>query len=303
MPSGLLAGARRPRHHRRRRASWWRPGFIDMLGHSEYRCCCTAARRLEDHAGDHHRDHRRGDQRRARQREHAARAAGAPRARRLDGPGRLLPHARAPGPPSTSATFVTVGSVRRYVMGDEDRAPTAGGAGADAGARRGSDGAGRDGALLGLIYAPASYATTDEIVELARVAARTAAATRRTSAPRATGWSRRCGGDRDRRAGGHLGADPPPEGVRPRQLGEDARRRRAIEAARARGVDVTADQYPYRLGDQAAAIIPGWAHEGGTDSLLARLRDPETRRGSAPSWPPATRRLAASAPRPAGRRA
>src|SRR3712207_9459241 len=52
----------------------------------------------------------------------------------------------------------------------------------------------------------------------------------------------------------------------------------AIDAARARGVDVTADQYPYPAsGTGLDAIIPNWAHAGGTDSLLARLADPETR--------------------------
>src|SRR3712207_4265414 len=52
----------------------------------------------------------------------------------------------------------------------------------------------------------------------------------------------------------------------------------AIEAARARGVDVTADQYPYPAsGTGLDAIIPNWAHAGGTDSLLARLADPAVR--------------------------
>jgi dihydroorotase/N-acyl-D-amino-acid deacylase len=52
----------------------------------------------------------------------------------------------------------------------------------------------------------------------------------------------------------------------------------AIEAARARGVDVTADQYPYPAsGTDLDAILPNWAHAGGTEAMLARLRDPATR--------------------------
>ncbi len=51
-----------------------------------------------------------------------------------------------------------------------------------------------------------------------------------------------------------------------------------IEAARARGVDVAADQYPYTAGGTGLeATIPSWAFEGGRDSLRARLTNPEIR--------------------------
>ncbi|MEO8449914.1 MAG: D-aminoacylase [Gemmatimonadota bacterium] len=51
-----------------------------------------------------------------------------------------------------------------------------------------------------------------------------------------------------------------------------------IDAARARGVDVAADQYPYTAGGTGLeATIPSWAFDGGPDSLRARLRDPATR--------------------------
>ena len=51
-----------------------------------------------------------------------------------------------------------------------------------------------------------------------------------------------------------------------------------VNAARARGLDVAADLYPYTAGGTGLeATIPSWAFEGGTDSLRARLRDPETR--------------------------
>jgi N-acyl-D-aspartate/D-glutamate deacylase len=51
-----------------------------------------------------------------------------------------------------------------------------------------------------------------------------------------------------------------------------------IDAARARGVDVQANVYPYTRGNNnLASIIPPWAHEGGRDALLARLADPEIR--------------------------
>jgi N-acyl-D-aspartate/D-glutamate deacylase len=47
-----------------------------------------------------------------------------------------------------------------------------------------------------------------------------------------------------------------------------------IDGARARGVDVQANVYPYTRGNNdLVSIIPPWAHEGGREALLARLRD------------------------------
>jgi N-acyl-D-aspartate/D-glutamate deacylase len=54
--------------------------------------------------------------------------------------------------------------------------------------------------------------------------------------------------------------------------------RQVVEAARARNVDVAADMYVYTAGGTGLeATIPSWAHEGGGDSLRARLRDPAIR--------------------------
>ena len=51
-----------------------------------------------------------------------------------------------------------------------------------------------------------------------------------------------------------------------------------IDSARAAGLDITADQYPYLAGATSLdASVPAWAHSGGNDSLLWRLRDPATR--------------------------
>jgi len=51
-----------------------------------------------------------------------------------------------------------------------------------------------------------------------------------------------------------------------------------IEAARARGVNVQANVYPYTRGNNnLVTILPPWAHEGGTGKLLARLKDPAER--------------------------
>lgn len=176
-------------------------------------------------------------------------------------------------------TFVTVGSVRRAVMGDADRAPT------PEELERMKEmvaAAMRQGAMglsTGLIYAPASYATTGELTELARVAARYGG-----------GYASHIRSEGDRLieaiqeaiqigegAGTwvqihHLKASGRPNWGKMREAVA------TIQAARDRGVDVTADQYPYPAsGTGLDAIIPNWAHAGGTDSLLARLRDPDTR--------------------------
>jgi N-acyl-D-aspartate/D-glutamate deacylase len=51
-----------------------------------------------------------------------------------------------------------------------------------------------------------------------------------------------------------------------------------IDAARARGVNVQANVYPYTRGNNnLASIIPPWAHEGGTARMLERLKDPKQR--------------------------
>lgn len=68
--------------------------------------------------------------------------------------------------------------------------------------------------------------------------------------------------------------------------------RAVVEAARARGVDVAADLYVYTAGGTGLeATIPSWAHEGGVDSLKARLARPAVRerltreqRTGSPGW-------------------
>ena len=55
-----------------------------------------------------------------------------------------------------------------------------------------------------------------------------------------------------------------------------------IDPARAEGLDVTFDVYPYPSGSSiAVSLLPSAVHDGGPDALLARLADPGTRRGIA----------------------
>jgi N-acyl-D-amino-acid deacylase len=176
-------------------------------------------------------------------------------------------------------TFVTVGSVRRYVMGDANRAATPAELEQMKQLVAQAMQQGAMGLSTGLIYAPASYASTDELVQLASVAgsygggyathmrsegARLIQAIEEaiTIGERGNAWVQIH----------HLKASGKANWGKMRDAVA------TIEAARARGVDVSADQYPYAAsGTGLDAIIPTWAHAGGTDSLVARLQDPQAR--------------------------
>ncbi|HEY1109409.1 MAG TPA: amidohydrolase family protein, partial [Opitutaceae bacterium] len=65
----------------------------------------------------------------------------------------------------------------------------------------------------------------------------------------------------------------------PRVWGQSAEIIRRIDAARAEGVEIFADQYPYEASATAltAALVPAWAQEGGAGALKGRLAQPEQR--------------------------
>ncbi|HSA54429.1 MAG TPA: amidohydrolase family protein [Gemmatimonadaceae bacterium] len=140
--------------------------------------------------------------------------------------------------------------------------------------------AGAMGMTTALIYPPSSYTTTDELVEVARVAARYGGvyASHIRGEGKEVVQSVRELIEIAERAGlpgeiFHLkAAYQPGWGVLMDSV------RQVVEAARARGVDVAADIYVYTAGGTGLeATIPSWAHEGGSDSLAARLRDPAVR--------------------------
>jgi N-acyl-D-aspartate/D-glutamate deacylase len=140
--------------------------------------------------------------------------------------------------------------------------------------------AGAMGMTTALIYPPSSYTTTGELVEVAKVAARYGGiyASHIRGEGKEVVASVRELIEIAERAGlpgevFHLkAAYQPGWGVLMDSV------RQLIEAARGRGVDVAADLYVYTAGGTGLeATIPSWAHEGGTDSLKARLRDPATR--------------------------
>lgn len=136
--------------------------------------------------------------------------------------------------------------------------------------------AGAFGFSTGLVYPPGSYASTDELVQVARSMAprgglyfshiRGEAATLEASIAEAIEIGERSGAAVEIahiKAAGRENWD--------RLDGALV----LIDAARAHGVDVTADVYPYNAGSTIMVnLLPGWALDGGLVALLERLGDP-----------------------------
>ena len=177
------------------------------------------------------------------------------------------------------ATFVGAGGVRNFVVGKDDRPATP--AELETMKRLVAQ-AMQQGALglsTSLQYVPDRFASTDEIVELAKVAARFGgvyfshqrsesgkifesldevfAIAERANIP-AEVW--------------HL------KTAYKANFGKMPEVLRRIEAARGRGLDVSANQYPYtRASNGLDACLPLWVREGGLEKMLARLNDPAQR--------------------------
>jgi len=174
------------------------------------------------------------------------------------------------------------GSVRREVMGMEDRAPTE----AEMEAMRGlvltamEDGA--FGLSSGLYYAPGSYADTEEVIELARVVGRYGGVYQshvRDEADYTVGLSAAVDEViRIARSSGTRGIVTHIKALGPRVWGLSGRVIMQIQQARDQGVEVFADQYPYHASSTSlgAALLPRWAEAGGREDLAKRLEDPET---------------------------
>jgi N-acyl-D-amino-acid deacylase len=134
------------------------------------------------------------------------------------------------------------------------------------------------GLSTGLIYPPGSFATTDEIVAVARGARRRGlyashirgeGATLLAAVDEAISIGREA--DLPVQVSHIKAAGRPNWG----QVGAALDR---IDAAVAEGLDVAADCYPYTASSTTLrAILPDWALEGGIETMLSRLRDPETR--------------------------
>ena len=196
---------------------------------------------------------------------------------------RTLAKWKAGGIGSNGALLVGFGSVRQAVMGMSDAKAE----GAQLGSMRALVDKGmREGALgmsTGLYYAPQSYATTDEVVALAKVAAKYGGiydTHLRDESSYSVGLlaaireAIRIG--HDAAMASHISHI--------KALGTDVWGRSdsaiaIVEAAQKAGDRVSANQYPYTASGSSvgASLLPRWAEVSGRDSLRARVANPATK--------------------------
>jgi N-acyl-D-amino-acid deacylase len=173
-------------------------------------------------------------------------------------------------------TYVGTSSVREAVMGEVTRHPT------DAEMRQMGaliDSAMRDGALglgTGLIYLPSTFFSTDELIALTKFAA-----------PYRGGYAAHIRSEginllpairETIRIAAEAGTWAEIRHIKSRSLEQMQQAVALIDSARAAGIDITADQYPYiASGTGLKAMLNTWVQEGGNDSLVMRLRDPAVR--------------------------
>ncbi|TBL70760.1 N-acyl-D-amino-acid deacylase family protein [Paenibacillus thalictri] len=194
--------------------------------------------------------------------------------------GEYMAHVAASRPSEHVATYVAHGALRIAAMGFANRQATA--AELDHMKRLLDEGmqAGAIGFSIGLLYAPGSYTSKEELVELCRVL------------PKYNGlFSTHIRGE-----GNNLIASvkeviwiAEQSGVSlhvshlkaagKSNWGKALEALELIEDARARGLDVTCDVYPYSAGStMLTTVLPPWTLEGGIAATLERFRSPELRR-------------------------
>ncbi len=174
------------------------------------------------------------------------------------------------------ATFVGATQVRLAVVGKENRAPTAAELSHMVAIVDTLMEQGGLGVWTALEYAPASYSKTEELIALARAASRHGGIY--ASHMRDEGEHIDDALNEVFRIAKEAGIPAEVSHLKlsgRRSWGQMPRVLAKIDSARAAGLDVTADQYPYiRAATSLDASIPTWAESGGWDSLLIRLRDP-----------------------------
>lgn len=176
-------------------------------------------------------------------------------------------------------TLVGHGTVRRLVMGNENRTPTSEELDEMKALVEAAMQEGAFGLSSGLKYVPGAYAETEEVIELAKVAGAYGGLYK--SHMRDEGLELLASVEETIRIG--------EKGGLPTQLthhkvigkymwGHSTETLRMVDEARTRGVDVTIDQYPYIASSTSLTILfPAWSLEGSFDDLKARLNNVDTR--------------------------
>jgi N-acyl-D-amino-acid deacylase len=183
------------------------------------------------------------------------------------------------GTPINLGTYVGAAQVREAVLGDVNRAPTADELEKMKALVEQAMQQGALGISTALIYPPGHYAKTEELIELAKVAARYGGIY--ASHMRSEGQNEVAAVREALRIGQE--ANIPVEIFHLKVSGKSRAGKmvdivRMIQQARDGGQDVTADMYPYVAGATAlASSLPPWVADGGYDKLLERLQDPAVR--------------------------
>ena len=177
------------------------------------------------------------------------------------------------------ASFIGATTVREHVIGFDDRAPTPPELQEMQALVREAMEEGALGVGSSLIYAPAFYAETDELIALARAAAEydgmyiSHMRSEGNQLLEAVDELLTIAREADIRAEiYHLKAAGRDNWSKLGQVFEK------VEAARAEGLAITADIYPYTAGATGLdAAMPPWVQAGGLAAWIGRLKDPETR--------------------------
>jgi N-acyl-D-amino-acid deacylase len=193
--------------------------------------------------------------------------------------GEYLARVGAGRPAPDVAYLVPHGAIRQWVIGPEDRPAAAVEIGEmQSLLRRGID-EGACGMSTGLIYPPCCYADTAELIALGR----TLAETGRPLVVHMRSESDRMEAALDEMITVARESKCAVQVSHLKLAGRDNWPKvdaivRAFEAARAEGLAITADQYPYVAGSTLlGAILPPWAHAGGAAQTVQRLADPAAR--------------------------
>lgn len=174
--------------------------------------------------------------------------------------------------------FVPHGSIRASVMGMSDADPDSEALAKMVDLVNAGMKAGAVGLSSGLYYAPGSYSKTEEVVAMARIAARYGGV-----------YSSHIRDEGDYSVGvvaavqevitiaeqaGLIGVVSHVKALGPANWGLSMAIVERIDAARARGVEVFADQYAYNASSTGltGALMPRWAQVGGRDAMLSRFR-------------------------------
>jgi N-acyl-D-amino-acid deacylase len=178
------------------------------------------------------------------------------------------------------ASFIGAPTIREYVIGLEDKPPTPGQLDKMRELVRQEMEAGALGVTTALIYPPATFAKTDELIELSKVAAKyqgkyiahiRSEANQLTEAVEETiRISREAGLPAEIY---HLKASGQANWPKLDQVIA------MIEDARRQGLKITADMYTYTAGATGLnSCMPPWVYDGGAEAAYKRLQDPETRK-------------------------